>query len=620
MKRSFLILFISLLSFSSIAQDRLHYQFFLDYVSALPGRDICINPRKIDLPAVNGYNAYTADLHIHTVYSDGNVTPQMRVYEAYLEGLDILAITDHQPTSRPEMLSKDMNRAHELAQQAAEGLDIKLIKGFEIGGYDPIGHINVIFTTDCNAYDLGSKVTTEDCDRMFRIAKSQDAVVFANHPGWPDQDSSLSDYLITNIENGTITGIEIFNDREFYPLAIDHANKYGICPLANTDSHNPMALSFDVRNGHRPMNIIFAKDKSDEALKDALRNGRTLAWSNDILCGDEYLLMAFLKSSIDVVFFREWEGGNVHFRLYNKSSIPFRLSAENVSKDIYIPALSYAECIMRKPLLDSFYSVSNMYCGSDSHPSFSLRFLLGQSVVPQPYISRESIVMGEDGLRMKFAPSKADIYYTTDGSNPDTSSKLYKGEEIIVKKSYALKAVSCIDGIVSDVYCFNTPMDMALEAAQINQLYGRKGVKNIKHGVSFNFYENADILSTKSVDTLGSATTSGVKKNFDILEGIDKDHFAFEFTGVLKVEENGLYEFILLTNDGADLYIGEALACDNDQHRGLQTANGSIYLQKGLHKYRIRYFEGYGGESFSLKWIKPGSKVAQEIPDENLYL
>ena len=37
---------------------------------------------EIILPKVNGYNIYKADLHLHTIYSDGDVTPAIRVDEA----------------------------------------------------------------------------------------------------------------------------------------------------------------------------------------------------------------------------------------------------------------------------------------------------------------------------------------------------------------------------------------------------------------------------------------------------------------------------------------------------------------------------------------------------------
>ena len=35
------------------------------------------------LPAVDGLNCYTADLHVHTFFSDGEVSPAERVLEAW---------------------------------------------------------------------------------------------------------------------------------------------------------------------------------------------------------------------------------------------------------------------------------------------------------------------------------------------------------------------------------------------------------------------------------------------------------------------------------------------------------------------------------------------------------
>ena len=49
------------------------------------------NRQEIILPTVNGYNVYKADLHTHTIYSDGNVTPSYRVKEAWMDGLDVMA-------------------------------------------------------------------------------------------------------------------------------------------------------------------------------------------------------------------------------------------------------------------------------------------------------------------------------------------------------------------------------------------------------------------------------------------------------------------------------------------------------------------------------------------------
>ena len=265
------------------AQDNVHYRWMDSYGMNLPNSRKAFNPRKIDLPQVNGFNAYTADLHMHTIYSDAEVTPEMRVMEAYMEGIDILAITDHHPHPRRDRGSNDMNIAYDCAAKAAKNLDIKIIRGFEITGSEPVGHINVLFTGDLNKYILDGRFGPEECDRILEIARSEDAFITTNHPGWPDQNSDLSDYIIGHIQDGTIGAIEVFNSKEFYPLAIDHALRYKLAMFACTDSHYPTYMYFDQQNNHRDMTIIFAKDKSDEAIKEALRARRTLAWANNMV-------------------------------------------------------------------------------------------------------------------------------------------------------------------------------------------------------------------------------------------------------------------------------------------------------------------------------------------------
>lgn len=57
---------------------------------------------QIFLPQIDGKTFYKADLHLHTIFSDGDVTPDMRVVEAWYDGLDIIAITDHMEYRRIE--------------------------------------------------------------------------------------------------------------------------------------------------------------------------------------------------------------------------------------------------------------------------------------------------------------------------------------------------------------------------------------------------------------------------------------------------------------------------------------------------------------------------------------
>ena len=82
--------------------------------------------RTIDFPDVPGYETLKVDLHIHTVFSDGDVWPTVRVEEAVRDGLDAVAMTDHleyQP-HQDDIPHPNRNRSFEIAQAAADGHDL----------------------------------------------------------------------------------------------------------------------------------------------------------------------------------------------------------------------------------------------------------------------------------------------------------------------------------------------------------------------------------------------------------------------------------------------------------------------------------------------------------------
>src|SRR5690606_36705934 len=52
--------------------------------------------RKIlNIPNVNGLQVLKCDFHMHTVFTDGHVWPNVRGQEAWREGLDAISYTEH---------------------------------------------------------------------------------------------------------------------------------------------------------------------------------------------------------------------------------------------------------------------------------------------------------------------------------------------------------------------------------------------------------------------------------------------------------------------------------------------------------------------------------------------
>ena len=90
--------------------------------------------RKIvNLPDLPGYVTLKCDFHMHTVFSDGNAWPTVKVGEAYRDGLDAIAITDHiEYTPKKDFIPIDHNAAWKISETTAR--DFNIILG---GGLSP---------------------------------------------------------------------------------------------------------------------------------------------------------------------------------------------------------------------------------------------------------------------------------------------------------------------------------------------------------------------------------------------------------------------------------------------------------------------------------------------------
>ena len=102
--------------------------------------------RKIQFPNVNGYKTLKCDFHIHTVFSDGQVWPNIRIEEAIRDGLDAISLTEHieyQP-HKTDLPHPDRNRSFEVAKEYNKPYDLLLIHGAEITRRMPPGHANAL--------------------------------------------------------------------------------------------------------------------------------------------------------------------------------------------------------------------------------------------------------------------------------------------------------------------------------------------------------------------------------------------------------------------------------------------------------------------------------------------
>jgi len=275
---------------------------------------------KINIPDILGYKTLKCDFHMHTVFSDGQVWPTVRVDEAWREGLDAISITDHieyQPYKQD--VPTNHGRSHEIALRQAQEKNILLIKGAEITRDTPPGHFNALFVEDINLLD------TEDLIDAIKAANNQGSFVFWAHPGWKPEFKGWFDIHTQLYENKWLDGIEVANGKSYYPEAHQWCLEKNLTMLGTSDAHEPIVGSEITPENHRPMTLVFAKEKSIKAIREALVAGRTVVWFKNQLIGRPNYLRAIFMTAVQIHKPHHRQDDTIWFEVTNNSDIDIEI-------------------------------------------------------------------------------------------------------------------------------------------------------------------------------------------------------------------------------------------------------------------------------------------------------
>ena len=390
MKRLTYLILGTLLTATAVSAQPRTYADTEKLYSTAPSRTEIITPK------VNGYNCYTADLHVHTMFSDGEITPAERVKEAWIDGLDIMAITDHIETRRQERemlkflkgyspekkgfepinvrcsrgvhadergIVSDLNLSTELARAAVKNYPgLTIIKGTEISR-EPvhIGHYCALFTTDNNAL-----YSTDDAQTI-RNARAQGALITHNHPGWERTSTDYTEFEKGIYAEGLIDGIEISNGSSFYPEIVRRAIDKKLYMVSATDIHATTASIYGKANFYRNMTLIFAKNTSEEEIRKALLSQRTLGYSAGYIIGEKSLLTDFFRASVTAKRVADSSKGAI-VEVANHTSFPYTLRYG--TRILQLDAMSKISLTVKSAELS--FIVENMIHVDYQHPTITL--------------------------------------------------------------------------------------------------------------------------------------------------------------------------------------------------------------------------------------------------------
>ena len=342
-----------------------------------------LTPNKIVVPDIPGYQTLKGDFHIHTVFTDATVWPATRVHEAIWEGLDVIAITEHIDTRHQKYVNQgvftekcDRNFSYELAKKAA-GKNLLVVHGGEISRGMPPGHFNCLFVKDnealCAAAESQDKETNNDnviaMKNGLAEARNQGAFIMWNHPNWckqaPNETKMWKEHKEL-LKDGKMDAIEIYNMACGYtPEGHKWALENNLAMLGNSDCHAPFFMEVDYLHGaHRPVTLVFAKEKSVKGVREALDARRSAVFAEGNVYGREQEVLPLLEACLKVKK-TQFKDKEIIVEFENVSSIPVTLTKGKGSEDTW-----YARYVVIPPFTTYTFKVRPLLEG-DSQPAYN---------------------------------------------------------------------------------------------------------------------------------------------------------------------------------------------------------------------------------------------------------
>lgn len=268
----------------------------------------------------------SSDLHIHTVFSDGEVWPSIRIKEARRDSLDLISMTEHLEylSYKNDLKITDRNRSYNISKALLKKDEpLIIVNGSEITKPMPPGHFNAIFVKDVNP------LLNSDGEKSMIEANKQGAFVFWNHPNWiENRDDGIAKFDEIHqrlLEKKLFHGIEVVNEHTYSEEALALALDNNLTIMGTSDIHGLIDWTFDKeKKQHRPITFILSKNRTIKSIRDALFNQKTFVWHRDILIGKEENISPVVSENLKITSLGYYKK-IVTIKIQNKSVVPFKL-------------------------------------------------------------------------------------------------------------------------------------------------------------------------------------------------------------------------------------------------------------------------------------------------------
>jgi hexosaminidase len=203
--------------------------------------------------------------------------------------------------------------------------------------------------------------------------------------------------------------------------------------------------------------------------------------------------------------------------------------------------------------------------------------------------------------------SSSTIRYTLDGSEPNETSLLYKAPFMLkLDKKQNLKVITIMQSSKKSQVITGT-FEKYKFAEPIQNISPEKGI-------NFIYYEDTVLTA---IEIKAKETKQGVINNIKIPTGSRAHFFGLSFMGYINITDDDIYTFYLASDDGSVLYINNEMVVNNNGFHWWEEKSGKIALKKGLHPFKMNYFQAkynYNLDGISIE----SSKLKKQAVTDNM--
>lgn len=204
-------------------------------------------------------------------------------------------------------------------------------------------------------------------------------------------------------------------------------------------------------------------------------------------------------------------------------------------------------------------------------------------------------------------PLYGKVYFTTNGSEPNSGSKVYK-------TPFQVKAASTVNAkVITPEGAESVTVSYTFKKLKFIEPVLKESVSN---GVNYSMHKGSFSDTTKIG---GDVVKSGITPTLSVPAEVQGDNFGLKLDAYILIPEDGVYNFYTASDDGSVLYIGGEKVVDNDGYHSKTEKVGAVALKAGLYPIKVDFMEGMGSETLEV-YISSEKLKKQPVTADMLFI